>query len=495
MEAFMPDEKHIRPNRLKMALRVLLGDAKAISLMTPTWRAGQPQYSEVSFESMVKQGWRKNELIFACIAKTADTAAQIQLQVVKPGKDDPIKDHPLKQLISRPNPFMSEFDFWNAVVIYQKLAGIAYFEKERTNGGQVTRLWPLRPDWMAVIPDSKKKIGGYQYTVPGLPPIPLRVEDVLDFPLFDPINQYRGYPPVAVAGRVGDVDNSVTDYLKLFFEKGGTPPGLLTSTQRLLDAQVTDIRRRWRDRYGGFEHWMEPAVLDSDAKYQQIGMTFKDMGFEVLDGRDEARICMVLKVPPILVGAKIGLDRATYSNYGEARRAWWEDDLLPMYANYQDVLDQGLAPEFGDDIATQWDTSKVPALQEERNARWTRATAALVAGGITVGQFCVEVGMPDPGSAGKFYLRSSATVEVPAGTGIRETPEPAPAPDVQLNDGVDNEPVDDGEPGNKSVKAATNAPDDVVRRKHERVIKKAMQDYFDGQLERVKKDAAKNNGH
>jgi protein gp37 len=36
--------------------------------------------------------------------------------------------------------------------------------------------------------------------------------------------------------------------------------------------------------------------------------------------------------------------------------------------------------------------NRVPALQEERNKRWTRATAALQAGGITVHEFCAEVG-------------------------------------------------------------------------------------------------------
>src|SRR3990172_4687283 len=140
-----------KPNRFTMALRILFGSTKALALMQPTWQGNQPVYSETNFPTLVKEGWRKNELIFACIAKTANTAAQIQLQVVKPGKDEPIENHPLKALISRPNPFMSEYDFWSAVVIYQKLAGIAYFEKERTNGGQVARLWSLRPHLVSVI--------------------------------------------------------------------------------------------------------------------------------------------------------------------------------------------------------------------------------------------------------------------------------------------------------------------------------------------------------
>jgi phage portal protein BeeE len=142
-------------------------------------------------------------------------------------------------------------------------------------------------------------------------------------------------------------------------ETGGQPPGLLKTKQKLIDAEVADIRRRWGERYGGYRHWNEPAVLDSDAEFQKVGLSFEEMGFDVLDARSEARICMVMGVPPILVGAKIGLDRATYSNYGEARLAWWEDTLIPQYRNFESVIANDLAPDFGDDIAVGFDFGDV----------------------------------------------------------------------------------------------------------------------------------------
>ena len=75
----------------------------------------------------------------------------------------------------------------------------------------------------------------------------------------------------------------------------------MTSSQHLSEAQVELIRKRWRERYGGSENWLEPAVLDADAKYEKTGLSFEEMGFETLDDRNEARICMVFNVPPIIV--------------------------------------------------------------------------------------------------------------------------------------------------------------------------------------------------
>jgi phage portal protein BeeE len=313
----------------------------------------------------------------------------------------------------------------------------------------------------------------------------------MDFKLFDPLNRYHGWPPAAVAGRVGDVDNAATDYLKLFFEKGGTPPGLLKTKQTLVDAQVESIRRRWGERYGGFEHWINPAVLDADAEYQKIGLTFQEMGFDVLDARNEARICQVLMVPPILVGAKIGLDRATYSNYAEARTAWWQDDLIPLYSNFTDVLDNNLGYEFGGGVSCQFDFSTVPALQEDRQKVWAISTEALTAGGITVNEFCAEVGLENKGPAGDVYLRAASTIEVPA---------KGPRPLIAATPVMEEEPEEEGESesqpaieegSGKAIKA--KPPEDAAtRRRHERVITAAMEEYFAEQQSRVIKEVGKN---
>ncbi len=377
--------------------------AKTVSTITSTWEAGKPQYPETKFENLVKFGWRKNELIFACIAKKAGTASQVRLKVYSKSTEEPVPNHPLQTMIRNPNPFMSEYDFWSSVFIYQDLAGRAAYEKERNRAGKTIHLWPLRPDWLHPIPSQTQFISGYEYEVPGVGSKVLPAEDVLDMRLFDPINQYNSWPPVAVAGRIGDVDNSATDFIKIFFEKGGIPPGVIKTTKRLRDTEVTEIRRKWGERYGGIQGWLEPAVLDQDASYEPTGSTFEQMGFEILDARNEARICAVLQVPPIIVGAKVGLDRSTMANYKEARTSWWEDDLVPTYMNHMDSL-ENLAAEYPD-IYLGWDFSQVPALREERVTLWSRANEGLKMGGITVNEYRNELGYKPLGETGDVFLR------------------------------------------------------------------------------------------
>jgi len=376
-------------DRLLFGFRVIMGGEKALqATRVSSWEEGKPSYSEVDFKTMATLGYRKNELIFACIAKTANSASQVALRVYDKKSQEELPDHPLRKLIQSPNSEMAEFDFWSANAIYGDLAGVSYWEKERSAAGRTVGLWPLRPDWLNPVKSSTEFISHYLYKVPGLTgEIIVPKEDILVFKNFDPLNMYRGWPPVAVAARIGDVDNSSTDFIKLFWERGGIPPGILKTTQHLQDAQVKAIRRRWEQRYGGYMKWLSPAVLDADAEYQKTGLSFSEMGFETLDERNEARICMVLDVPPILVGAAVGLKRATYANYGEARKAWWQDTISPMYQHYDDIINARLVPEFGDNIMVKWDFSQVAAYQEEAQKLWERYLAALTAGGITVNEF------------------------------------------------------------------------------------------------------------
>jgi HK97 family phage portal protein len=452
--------------------------ADAVWTTSSTWdQTDKPIYSPVSFESMVVHGYRRNELIFACISKTANTASQISLKFYD-NEGDEIENHPAKTLIQRPNPFMSEFDFWSSVIIYQKLAGCAYYEKVRSRAGKVVQLWPLRPDWVAPVPNRQRVIGSYRYGPSEQDSVPLRTEDVLAFTLWDPMGLFSSWPPVAVAARSGDVDNNVTDYLKMFMERGGTPPGLIKTVQRLKDTEIERIRQQWGKRYGGVEHWLEPAVLDADASYQQIGQSVKDMGFDMLDERDEVRICMVLDVPPIIVGSRIGLMRSTYANYSEARSAWWEDSLLPMYANFEDTIINSLMPEFAIPGTPAWDVSRITALQEDQNSRWSRATTAATAGLITINEFRVEVGLQEE-EGQDIYLRPASVVAVEADMSI------------DVGNEIEDEITDEDEQAETEAETETashnsgfehkNAPDDDERRLHEKELSEKMTAYFEQQ--------------
>ena len=375
---------------------------------------------KTDFETLVKEGWRRNELIFACSSKKSRTASQVSIEV-KANDGTVLKNHPLMKVFENPNPKMSQYDLWSSVLIFQDFAGAAYYEKVRSRAGRVVELCPMRPDWV-----FHRKGGGYLYGPPGKQNkrVPLDEDDVLAFSLFDPLDLYKGYPPVAVAARTGDIDNSVTDYVRLLFEEGGVPPGLLKTKQSITEAIATRARAIWKNQYGGFGNWLEPAVLGNDMEYQQTGLGIENMGIQMLDERDETRICMVMMVPPTVIGATIGLNRAIMSNAREFRRDWWMDDLIPLYKNLNDTIRNSLVSEFDGGIYTEWNFKEVPALSGLITEKREWALHAFESGALTRNEFYREAGFEELGDEGDYYLISSSQVEVMAGEATKSLEEP-----------------------------------------------------------------------
>jgi len=357
------------------AFRAARGMAqKDASAVVPVWEDKIPQYSTINFNTVAQHGYRRNELIFACVGYRAESTAAATLRIFDQGGGE-LAQHAARQLIQRPNSVMTEFDFWVTTSAMCDLAGRAYWLKDRSRNGRVIALYPLRPDRVQPVPSRQTLIGGYQYQN-GEKTEVFPAEDVIAFTEYDPINLYTGWSPAQVASRAVDVDNSTTDFIKLFFQNGAMPQGVLSTKAKLNDAAVGDLRRRWKEKYGGFANWAEVAVLDSDANYQQIGMNFKDMDFSVLDARNEARICMVFRTPPILINAMIGLSRSTYSNYKEARIAFNQDTMAPRWKHFQDEYQLAMSGEFGDNIEARFDLSDVPAHVDMMVQKWEAARGA-----------------------------------------------------------------------------------------------------------------------
>lgn len=394
-------------NRISTAIKARVTQ-RIVALMQPTWPYGvRPEYWDRTFENYVKEGYKKNEIIYACVNTTANTASSVALRVHDRESDVLMPDHPLQLLINRPNRMMSEYDFWSWSLTDQMLGGVAYWQKIRNQAGQVIEMWPIRPDY--VKPDVEVNAGltDYRIRINGIDLESVARTDMVSFPLPDPLNLFDHLSPVEVISRTADVDNSITDFIKMLMERGAMPPGILSSKLKLRDGDVEDIRRRWAERYGGYANWMQPAVLDSDATYQRIGLTMDEMQFEGLDGRNETRICMVYQIPPILVGGTFGLSRSTFSNYAEARKQWWEDSLSGKYKKLLDGLQTQLADEYKDQPVLKWDFSNVSALQESRDGTWTRATTAFTNSVITRNEARKEMGLPDVGAEGDVFLQSN----------------------------------------------------------------------------------------
>ncbi|MFO7274421.1 MAG: phage portal protein, partial [Bacillota bacterium] len=177
------------------------------------------------------------------------------------------------------------------------------------------------------------------------------------------------------------------------------------------------LEQRWRSRHAR-ERRGGIGILSGDADIKVLGLNMRDLEFPDLRSISETRICAAFGVPPILVGAKVGMDRSTYANYQEARRSFWEETVSPLLRRLQDRINHKLLPMFGDvrGLEARFDKSEVSALQESVDKLWERVTRAVEAGWLLLDEARAEAGKDAlPDGQGQVRLVRSGVTEVPVG--------------------------------------------------------------------------------
>lgn len=405
----------------------------AVGATIPTWQDGVPQYQRESFFRFVEEGYSKNELVYGCVEALSTSAAEPRMAAYRKTSKKPeqLDNHPLLDLLERPNPFMSRFGLWAGVMMFRAIAGNAYIEKVRSRAGQVVQLWLLRPDRVRVIPDAQTYIRGYQYEI-GEHKDFIPAENIIHVKTRSASDDYYGMPPLAVAAGRTDVDNFMRQFTGSFFQNAGVPSGLLNIMRTVSEQEREMIQQRYRSQYGGPAGWHRLMVIDGEqATYQQMGMPLGERGLVMpeLDAIDEARIAMCFGVPLSILGAKLGMASSSYANRKADQEFFWDNTLAPIYRDLAAAITMGLVPEFDGLDYVEFDLSDVRALQEDQDAKHKRARDDMLAGGITREEFRVETGRdaePDPKHT---WVLPAALVVEPV------TPEPEPE-----NDGADGVP-------------------------------------------------------
>lgn len=432
-----------------------------------------PEYPASTFLNHVEQGYDKSELVFSCIKEKATSLPEGTLRVYDSlgRRGEPLQDHPLRRLLANPNPLMSEFELFEVVATHLDLAGNAFWEVVRDRSERPVELWPVRPDRIR-MKRARNKVD-YGYAVDSARTVPI---EVVHFKLPNPVDPLVGGAPMRAALRATALDNEATDFVKALLQNHAIPGIVVKMAQieAVLDQEVTDrLKAKWKASYGG-KNRGEPAFLQTGMDVQELGLNLKDLEFPDLRTISESRICMSFGVPPIIVGAKVGLDRSTFANYAEARKAFWEQTLMPLQRRMRDTIAQQLLPLVPAggrgtrglaSVSLRWDNSEVLALKESEQERWERATRAFQVGGLTVNDYRRELGLPEVTSGDIFLMPS----------GVIATRDMAGA--VQQ---VNGQPSgsNDGEPGKAAPIVIENKASDRVR--EQQVVKhaKALRSYF-----------------
>lgn len=344
--------------------------AGAIMVLTP----GQPVWTPRDYKSFADEAYRKNVVAYAAINRIADAVASVRWTAWR-GEQE-LANHPVLDLISNPNPGQSQSQYLQAKVGYLLLSGNGYEERVIV-GGQARELYQLRPDRMKIIPGSNGFPVAYQYEHNGqrvtwdVDPVTM-MSDVRHLRTFNPADDWYGLSPIEASAYGIDQHNAAMAWMHALLQNSARPSGALVTKDgaNLSDDAFHRLKAEIDGNYAGAKNAGRPMLLQGGLEWQQMGLSPIDV--QVIEAKNAAArdIALGLGVPPQLLG--IPGDN-TYSNYEQARLAFWEDTVVPLLdwiaSDWSEWLGEG-------EVMLKPDLDQIPAIVEKRQRLWDMADKA-----------------------------------------------------------------------------------------------------------------------
>lgn len=341
------------------------------------------QWTPQDYENYAKEAYLKNVISFRCIDIIAKSVASVPWEIKKElGRGNIAVDfeHPLNKIIKRPNPDTC----WPFLMVqsigYLLISGNLFYEKITPETGPNTKvvkeLYALRPDRMKILVDPDKgRLKGYEYTFNSKPTTWLKDPitgdcDITHIKCFHPIDDYWGAAVTEPAAREIDTSNEATRWNKHLLENEGRPGLIFTVGGFLTDEQYDRLEKMLQENVSGATNARKNLIVEGE-KASVLPYGWNPAELDFMEGSRELcrKIAFAYGVPPMLVG--IPGDN-TFSNYKEARMAFWEDTIIFYLNLLKNELTAGLLKE-EEDHFFDYDLNDIPALAPKREKKWEMA--------------------------------------------------------------------------------------------------------------------------
>ena len=341
--------------------------------MTTTLGGNKQQEPGADFTSYVQSIYKSNGVVFACMLarQLLFSEARFQFRRLENGRPGDLFGTPALARLEKPWPNGTTSDLLTRAIQDADLCGNFYAADRGPRG-----IRRLRPDWMTIIrggPDDDPdgidaELVGYLYHPgghrSGKDPIVLFPEEVAHFaPIPDPEASHRGMSWLTPVLREIMADGAATQHKLRFFENGATPNVVVNFGEQVKKEQFDKWVSAFRNEHEGLDKAYKTLYLGGGADAKVIGADMKQIDFKVTQGHGETRVAAAAGVPPVIVGLSEGLEAATYSNYGQARRRFADGTMRPLWRNMAGSLASIIPVPRGAEL--WYDDRDIPFLRED----------------------------------------------------------------------------------------------------------------------------------
>ena len=391
-----------------------------------------------SYEDLARDGYIENPIVYKCVNEISNGVAAVPFKLMR--GEQPIEDHPLLDLLKRPNPTHSGSEYFQKVVSYLLLSGNTYQLRVGSDSQPPNELFTLRPDRIRIKTDKHRFMPiAYEYCIDGQVKAVYPIDqitgqsEVKQTKLFNPVDDYMGQSPIMPSASDIDQHNLSAKHNTHLLVNGARPSGAVVYKPRdevgamtmLTDSQREQLRNDLQQRFTGTNGAGKTMILEGDFDYKEMGLSPKDMDFATMRNMSAQDIALVFGVPAQLIG--IG-NSQTYNNMAEARLALYEETIIPLLRHLESDLNEWLVPLYGDDLTLSYNIDGIPAITERRRMVTDNILRAVNEGVLTRNEARERLGLEPISGGDEVYIPANL---FPLGSTEPNPPQPQDEDDAE----------------------------------------------------------------
>ncbi len=327
-------------------------------------------------------------IVHRCIKVISENIANsvFHLYKIRGDKIVEIEQHPFLDLIYKPNPISTGFEFLSLTQTCIEIYGNAYWYKAKSKNGKVAQLWLLKPDLVEIEIDKNGIISNYKYRV-GSEVTEYTPQDIVHFKDTNPKSSLYGLSPIKPALDI--ISNLVfaTRWNKNFFKNSARPDYLIVSKSLFDKEEKEELKGKWSSEFGGVANAHKLGFITGEIELKEMTKNIREMDFSNLTDSMITQILGAFGVGKSVIGLE-GMNRA------EAETQLYSFLSLTIEPKVKRLVERIneylIIPEYGDDLYLDYDDPT----PENRESIVKEYESALNSGWLSINEVRDKEGLP-----------------------------------------------------------------------------------------------------
>lgn len=320
--------------------------------LDPQWKSiviggiGIPEKTESLLQEYIS--WT-----YANISAISEAVADVDFQLyqIKGDDVDEVLEHPILELLNRPNNSMTKREFIYLLQTFRLLTGESPIRIKR-NGNEISELWPLNP--LQLTPIIGKTNDGFEMIIRydyidqkngEINKIELDPEEIIFIKNMNPMNMWRGYGVVEAGQLAIDTMHYSELFNQTFFKNSAVPYTILYTDQKLNQDTIDRLKNTWDSNYKGPQNAFKTAILEAGLKVEKLQQTSKDMDFIEQQKFLRDKLMAMFKTTKIALGITEDVNRA---NAEASEYVFAKNCVKPKMSQFVESFNEFLVPFFDD---------------------------------------------------------------------------------------------------------------------------------------------------